>query len=404
MKLAALHQEAGNNKEYHRWVDQAVKQFPDDPLTLMAAVKTATARKAYKKAAGFATRVLELDPINTQARTVLINSHLAHARKQILAGKYELATKELDSAGALERENARSGVVEIDRGLLAHRQRQREPMRQWLQEGVRLAGSPARAWLRLMVEADRLKLEATTILRDLKLDDPRQFTIDRTDLLALIQLVNAYREAGVQNLHALLEILAKPLKHAITELRHADDLLLVCEGLHQIPDCKLLKYEDPDALNNIPLGEFLVENLSKAPANNPIILQFALDLNGIMQVTAREKKTGLEKSIRIDNVLTQYEEGALETARSRINALFANGETLEGQAVATTGATEHQLTAQARALVEKAERLLDRAAQDDREEMINLIEAINDALINSDFTALAGPMAELSDILFYLES
>jgi molecular chaperone DnaK (HSP70) len=163
--------------------------------------------------------------------------------------------------------------------------------------------------------------------------------------------------------------------------------------------------EDPDALNNIPLGEYLVENLSKAPANNPIIIQFALDLNGIMQVTTREKKTGLEKSIQIDNVLTQFEEGALETARSRINALFANGETLEGQLAGTAaGATEHQLTAQARALVEKAERLLDRATADDREEMINLIEAVNDALIKSDFTALAGPMAELSDILFYLES
>jgi len=162
--------------------------------------------------------------------------------------------------------------------------------------------------------------------------------------------------------------------------------------------------EDPDALNNIPLGEFMVENLSKAPADNPIIIQFALDLNGIMQVTAREKKTGLEKSIRIDNVLTQFEEGALETARSRINALFAGGETVEGQAVATGGATEHQLTAQARALVEKAERLLDRATEDDREEMINLIEAVKDALASNDFAALAAPMAELSDLLFYLES
>ena len=31
-----------------------------------------------------------------------------------------------------------------------------------------------------------------------------------------------------------------------------------------------------------------VEHLSKAPAGNPIVLQFSLDLNGIMNVTARE--------------------------------------------------------------------------------------------------------------------
>jgi molecular chaperone DnaK (HSP70) len=149
----------------------------------------------------------------------------------------------------------------------------------------------------------------------------------------------------------------------------------------------------------------MVENLSKVPAGNPIILQIALDLNGIMQVSAREKNTGLEKSIRIDNVLARFEEGELETARARVNALFADeGTTARPAEPGGGGATEHQLTAQARALVEKAERLLDSAVEDDREEMINLIETIRDALANNDFAALAEPMAALSDILFYLES
>jgi len=242
LMLAILHHEAGDDKEYYRWVDQAVKRFPDDPLTLTAAIKTATARKAYKKAAGFAARLLELDPINTPARITLLTSHLAHARKQILAGKYELATRELDRASQLERDNARSGLVEIDRGLLALRQGQHEAMRHWLQEGVRFAGSPVLAWLRLMVEANRLQLETTKILRDLHLDDPHRFTINRADLLALIQLIKVYQEAGIQNLHALLEILEKPLKRAIAELSHADDLLLVCEGLHQAPHYTLLEY------------------------------------------------------------------------------------------------------------------------------------------------------------------
>ncbi|MGB5064839.1 MAG: Hsp70 family protein, partial [Candidatus Competibacter sp.] len=159
--------------------------------------------------------------------------------------------------------------------------------------------------------------------------------------------------------------------------------------------------EDPDALNNIELGQFFVENLSKVPAGNPIIIQFSLDLNGIMNVSAREKKTGLEKSIRIDNVLSRFQKGELETARARVDALFADEEKPAGTA---GSATDHQLTAQARALVEKAERLLDGAIEDDREEMINLIEGIKDALVNSDFPAMAEPMAVLSDILFYLES
>ena len=163
--------------------------------------------------------------------------------------------------------------------------------------------------------------------------------------------------------------------------------------------------EDPDALNNIEIGQFTVERLSKAPAGNPIVLQFSLDLNGIMNVTAREKNTGLEKSIRIDNVLTRFQEGELETARARVDALFGGGETIEGETVAPAATpTEHQLQAQARAVVEKAERLLDRASADDREDIINLIEKITDALTAEDFAAIKAPMAELSDILFYLES
>lgn len=54
--------------------------------------------------------------------------------------------------------------------------------------------------------------------------------------------------------------------------------------------------------------------------------------------------------------------------------------------------------------MEKAQRLLDQASEDDREDIINLIEKITDALTTKDFTAAKAPMAELPDILFYLES
>ncbi len=242
LQLALLHRDAGNDKDYHHWVEQAVKQFPDDPVVLLAAVKTATARKAHKKAAGFAARVLELDPINSKARAVLINAHLAHARKLMRGDKYALAEKELDSAGQLERDNARTGIVEINRGLLALQQRQRDGGRQWLREGVRLAGSPLLAWTRLAVEALRLKLDPADFQRDAELDDPRKLSASRTDLLALAQMINAYREEGMDELGTVLEDLEKPLQRAIKSLTSEDDLLLVCECLHQAPHYGLLEY------------------------------------------------------------------------------------------------------------------------------------------------------------------
>jgi tetratricopeptide (TPR) repeat protein len=252
LKLAAIYKEADEDKEYHQWVERAVKQFPDDPQVLMAAVVTATARKAYKKAAGFAERVLALDPINSKARAVLINAHLAHARKQMIAGKYTLAQKELDSASQLERDNARSGIVEINRGLLAFRQHQPELMQHGLREGVRLAGSPLLGWFRLAVEASRLQLEPTTFQRDLGLGDPRKFTASRADLLTLTQWVNAYQEEGVQSISSVLEDLEKPLKRTIKELSKEEDLLSVCECFHQAPHYELLEYAATGALQHCP--------------------------------------------------------------------------------------------------------------------------------------------------------
>jgi molecular chaperone DnaK (HSP70) len=160
--------------------------------------------------------------------------------------------------------------------------------------------------------------------------------------------------------------------------------------------------EDPDALNDIKIGEFTVENLSKVPAGNAIVLQIALDLDGIMRVSAREKSTGLEKSIRIDNAISRFQEGELETARERVNALFA--EELPKEAGEASASARQHATVQARALVEKAERMLEQVSAEDRDDMINLIETIRDALTSGNLDPLSKAMDELSDILFYLES
>jgi molecular chaperone DnaK (HSP70) len=59
--------------------------------------------------------------------------------------------------------------------------------------------------------------------------------------------------------------------------------------------------EDPDALNNIKVGEFWVEGLQDVEAGNVITLTLGLDLNGMLHVSAQEKATGLEKSITFKN-------------------------------------------------------------------------------------------------------
>ncbi|MEF8748717.1 MAG: Hsp70 family protein [Candidatus Accumulibacter propinquus] len=72
-------------------------------------------------------------------------------------------------------------------------------------------------------------------------------------------------------------------------------------------DINVYQGEDPDALNNIEIGRFTIEGLRDAPAGNPLITTFSLDVNGILQVTSREKETGLQHSITIDNAINVKE-------------------------------------------------------------------------------------------------
>lgn len=81
--------------------------------------------------------------------------------------------------------------------------------------------------------------------------------------------------------------------------------------------------EDEDAQNDRLVGEFVVEGLRKAPAGDPIVVRFDLDLDGILKVTATEKATGLSKSIRIEGAAERLDPLAIERAKLQVEALFS---------------------------------------------------------------------------------
>ncbi len=111
---------------------------------------------------------------------------------------------------------------------------------------------------------------------------------------------------------------------------------------------RIFQGENPDAEQNIEIGRFRVEGLSKAPAGNEVLLDLALDRDGILHVTAREKRTGLERRISIDQAVSRYEAAELQQARERIGALFGESdgsgtgrrrrEPHRGRGIAGTGA------------------------------------------------------------------
>jgi len=55
----------------------------------------------------------------------------------------------------------------------------------------------------------------------------------------------------------------------------------------EVINVKIYQGEDPDALNNIKIGEFLVEGLQDVEAGNVITLTLALDINGMLNVSSK---------------------------------------------------------------------------------------------------------------------
>jgi molecular chaperone DnaK (HSP70) len=159
-------------------------------------------------------------------------------------------------------------------------------------------------------------------------------------------------------------------------------------------------------LNNVKIGEFRVEGLQDVKAGNVIILTLELDLNGILQVSAIEKLTGLEKSITIQNAFSYTESGKLDTAKQRITSLFGkldsslyeqDEDEQEEQVVTPEVETAYQL-------ITKAEDLFDKVSKEDKEDMSDLIGQITKCIDSDEKDDLENTVAQLKDIIYYLGS
>ncbi len=118
IKLCEHYEKLDDVKQRDDCIERALKQLPNDPVFLQYAVESAIARGAFKKGVKLANALLKIDPINQKVSAQLVKAHLAHARKQIRAKKFELADKELVAAQKVARTPIDQALVCIDIGLI----------------------------------------------------------------------------------------------------------------------------------------------------------------------------------------------------------------------------------------------------------------------------------------------
>jgi molecular chaperone DnaK (HSP70) len=198
-------------------------------------------------------------------------------------------------------------------------------------------------------------------------------------------------------------------------------------------EVRVYEGEDEDALRNILVGDFTVEGLTPMRDFNEVICRMSLDLDGILKVTAIEKKSGLSKHITIARALEARSEAEIAAARKRLEALYATRQDddlddesndldefgdedaplIEGDGDFTVhpapnaaDVAEDDWSAaedEGRKMIERSRLLLDKIHDEDREEAIDLNQAIESAIENRDAAALKQAVHGLGEMLFFVE-
>jgi hypothetical protein len=281
LKLIRALRQRSDLKETRVRLDAALARFPEDAEVLIEAVETALASGAFKKAAGLAKRVLELDPINPRVRAVLGHAHLSHARKQIAGINPAAARRELDEAAQWLRSAADCGSIKLLRGLIDERSEQGNAL---LREGLAELGGALVGSFHLLLEAGRTKRDPKVLLRRAGVDLGR--TPAAEEVVALAHALNALRD-GDKALHAALGPLRAMLARAAAAPFSEPDQHLVCEALHRRNERDLARRYAEAALKRWPGRPVFVylktaaaygANPWQMPPRERIALEQALDL------------------------------------------------------------------------------------------------------------------------------
>ena len=180
-------------------------------------------------------------------------------------------------------------------------------------------------------------------------------------------------------------------------------------------EIKVYQGEDPDALQNVEIGSFRFSGLNRErdAYDQGLLFTYDLDLDGLLKVHAVERATGREIHGVVENAMGRSTEEALAASKVRLEGLWdeedAEGEPDDAGAPGDAGdahdesAGRLEASAEIRDTLERATRALDTAPAEDREELVDLIEDLHNALREGRAEDAAAIGQNLDEILFYLE-
>ena len=173
-------------------------------------------------------------------------------------------------------------------------------------------------------------------------------------------------------------------------------------------EIRVFQGENEDTRYDTLVGSIAIEGLADVDAGNQIVVRLDLDLNGILNVTAIERLTGLSRRLTIDNAMERFRKKQRTDAVDRLDAVFrtaADQPSLPSPAAPAPAEQEAPGFQAANALMARAERVAAGANAEDAAELRALITDLRAAVDSPLSPRRRRPHlgAEVEDLVFYLE-
>lgn len=229
--------------EFERWLELSLKRFPGDTDLLTRAAKFASGKKAFKKAAAYAKALLKIDPVNTLAKQLMFNSHLAHVRQLIKTKKFHLVDKEIQAVEQLAVDKSLRRLADLMRGFKIFAAEDADQGLQLIADSLqKLNDDPINMQFQALLEASLLDLPVASITKPLP--SGKDHLLSGTQLSRLIELIKYYDEqlSNRKTLFVALDKIKAFVKKSIQQQNYSEDQLLDwCRILEHIGHFELLK-------------------------------------------------------------------------------------------------------------------------------------------------------------------
>lgn len=243
LKIIHHYEHVGEKAKYKKRLEESLAMFPEDVEFLGLAMQAAIRNDTFKKAAQYAAKILAIDPVNTRAKRVLFSSHLNHARKLLVAKKFHLVEKEINSAEKLKPGKHFPSLVQMLYGFFVYVSEDKIKGGELIEKSRK--SSPEGDFVsrfRVINETLRLNIPLAPILRAIS---PLQenHVLSEAELNSFIHLLEEQQKEGNPVLVKTLEKTKKDLKCVIKEQTfNQEQLLSLMLQLDKLKQFELMRH------------------------------------------------------------------------------------------------------------------------------------------------------------------